>query len=159
MVIEAKNTREYIAAVLDVMSLGVSPECLLQAPEKRFLVELVFMAWNGETISESSSVYKLNDAFGWKQGSRHVYKYRNVLKSKGWLQKVRGEFILPPALSTRMPDTVQIGITLINLKVSSDAISRQNNRGGGEILRQAPDETEPNSGSTGGKEPSNGGQA
>lgn len=142
MRIEAKNTREYISSILDVMSLGISPECLLQAPEKRFLVELIYMKWNGDSISDSASVYKINEAFGWKKGSRHVYKYRNVLKSKGWLQKVRGEFVLPPTLSKKISDTIKLEITLVNLKVSSDAISRQNNRSGGEILQQTSDDAQ-----------------
>jgi hypothetical protein len=142
MVVEARNSREYISAILDVMSLGVSPECLLQAPEKRFLVELIFMRWNGESISDAASVYKLNDGFGWKRGSRHVYKYRNVLKSKGWIQKVRGEFVLPPTLDNRLPDSLSLEIKLVNLKVTSDAVGRQNNRSGGDVLQSVPDTTE-----------------
>lgn len=142
MIIEARNTREYISAILDLMSLSVSPECLLQAPEKRFLVELVYMRWNGESISDAASVYKLNDVFGWKRGSRHVYKYRNVLKSKGWIQKVRGEFMLPPTLDKRLPDNISLEIKLVNLKVTSDAVGRQNNRSGGDVLQPVPDKAE-----------------
>jgi hypothetical protein len=142
MVIETKNTREYISSILDVMSLGISPECILQAPEKRFLIELIYMKWLGDSISDSASVYKLNEVFNWKKGSRHVYKYRNILKSKGWLQKVRGEFVLPPALSSKVPDSINMEITLINLKVSSDAVGRQNNRSGGEVLQQVPDDAQ-----------------
>lgn len=129
MEIVARNREEFIGYVLDIMELFVAPESELTAPEKRFLVQLVIQSWEGVDIGSRDSFMKLNEYFKWNTKSRHVYKFRSELKSKGWLMIDQNKLVLPPSIRNELPQEIDMTIKLINSENRG-----QDNQGGAGLL-------------------------
>jgi hypothetical protein len=141
MELVGKDRKAYVEHIVDILSLFVSPESKLNGPEHRFLVQLVLLSWDGVDIGSREAFIKLNEYFKWDDKSRYVYKFRSELKSKGWLINDRDKLTLPPTLSSRLPDEIELNIKVKNLGYERTG---QDNSGGGEILPGEPEDAESN---------------
>ena len=135
MEITVESKRELIGLLIDIMSLGVSQEYILQIPERRFLIENVILKWEGYDLSSPRCVNELKRRFGWKDKSRHVYKNRSMLASKGWLMRDSDGYILPPELVNPLPSQLILDFKINLVEKKDENVDRQDSSGGGEVLQ------------------------
>lgn len=112
MEVVVANSRDYIEVMIDLMSVNLSESKRLTAPQRRFLVELILLYWRGIDTSKKAGVDELKGIMGWKKNSRQVYKFRSELKSKGWLRKNRGKWVVPPTFQNPFNKTLDINIKI-----------------------------------------------
>lgn len=125
MELVAKDIRDHISNLVDVMSLQVADRNKLNDAEKLYFAETVLAFWDGVRLGSKEFVDRMSAIFGWKSTSKTAYRFRLSLKRKEWLQKKKQDFILPPQFVKPLRNEINVKVR-INLESDED-INRQDN--------------------------------
>lgn len=112
MVIKVDNEKEKIEALVDVVQLSLPKVVWLSEPERRFFVETVLLKWEGVDISKKKGVDATRQRMGWVKESRQPYKFRTDLKSKGWMKKKRGKWVLPETFVKNPGNDIKVQVEI-----------------------------------------------